>query len=876
MRWRGAGPGDTPTFSRLRLAGGPGIDEVIALDRQGRSLSVVQEMPAGSSPRWRVVAPASGVARVRYRVTAAPRAEGSMKPEAQSSAIGPSWSLLAGRDLFLVPSSFERVKAVMIRLDAPAEQRAIAPWLEPGRGTAPQRVAGGLEELLATPLAFGRFALDSFAVGATRYRVWSEASIPGSERTRIVAQARAVATDLADQVRRPLGATYTVIATPTLDDLGTPTGAAWGSGQGGGASPLTTTRLRGIALSLADAYVLSRPHRFELDALDESWLAPALRNLLAERAVARARGVSRADLDRVLAYRYAMLPETMREDLDLERVRTPFPTAEGQVAAVEEAGPYVLARLDRDLAGDDPGRSRLAAALARAARHDHVRSFWSAFDPEDRERVAAFRARYVRGRELLDVSADRDPAEMQTVSPITGVPVQRVRLAATGHTLGYLEPCGCRVNQAGGVAKRARRVAELRARFPGLLLVDAGSSFGDPGQMPMLDELARAELHLYLGTMRSMGYDALAPGWSDLARGPSLFATIGTGSALPYTTANLRHSRKSLAPPARVVERDGVRARIVGVFEPALPLQRPSRLDASLDSLEIEDPVAAVRAALAGAPSSDLCIVLGELSYRAVREIARTCPEVDVIVTSPDRIRGELTANGAGSSLSPSSGFLDRAFVLYADLGEYGIETLDLGLGMDGRVVDARVEPFDLGDDVREDPAVRARLDRFYTTVTRTMTTAHVEIPDAADPERRGGYAGRQACASCHPSETAQWETTAHADAFKTLLDAHRHYQPRCVACHVVGFGTPDGYRSDSRELADVQCEACHGPGAAHARDPIRGRIAREVPERVCVSCHTPEHSDAFVYQDRLPLVAHGKRGITASRAAEETQGARR
>jgi hypothetical protein len=566
----------------------------------------------------------------------------------------------------------------------------------------------------------------------------------------------------------------------------------------------------------------------------------------------------------------------MREDLDLERVHTPFPTDEGQVQAVEEAGPYVLARLDRELAANEASRSPLTEALRRAARHDHVGSFWSAFESGDRQRVQSFRSRFVRGRELLDVTLDRDLSDIRPAPNRAGVPLTRVRVAATGQTMGYLEPCGCRVNQAGGVAKRARRIAELRARFPGLLVLDVGSSFSDPGQLPVLDLFAKSELEIFLGAMKGMGYDALAPGWTDLARGPSLFAALGTGSGLPYTGANLRHGGAPLAAPVRVIERSGVRARIVGVYEPPVDLQRPSRLDASLDSIEVQDPVATVRRAFAGAPPSELAIVIGELSYRTVREIVRSCPEVDLVVTSPDRVRGELTASGSVSSLSPSSGFLGDAFVLYADLGEYGIETLDLGLGVDGSVVDARVEPFDLGDDVREDPKVRAHLDHFYTTVARAQGgAAHVEVPAAADPEHRGGYVGRQACVSCHPTETAQWEATAHARAFKTLLDAHRHYQPRCVSCHVVGYGAPDGYRADSRKLADVQCESCHGPGAAHLRAPRRSTITRAVPARVCLSCHTPEHSEAFVYADRLPRVAHSAPAVTASRAAGEGRATR-
>src|SRR3990170_324691 len=101
--------------------------------------------------------------------------------------------------------------------------------------------------------------------------------------------------------------------------------------------------------------------------------------------------------------------------------------------------------------------------------------------------------------------------------------------------------------------------------------------------------------------------------------------------------------------------------------------------------------------------------------------------------------------------------------------------------------------------------------------------------------------------------------TTQHAGAFKTLLDRHRHFQPKCVSCHVVGYGTPHGYRLGMAEqtLANVQCEVCHGPGAEHARQPSAKNIQKQVPEKICLECHNPEHSDHFVYAERLPKVKH-------------------
>ena len=80
-----------------------------------------------------------------------------------------------------------------------------------------------------------------------------------------------------------------------------------------------------------------------------------------------------------------------------------------------------------------------------------------------------------------------------------------------------------------------------------------------------------------------------------------------------------------------------------------------------------------------------------------------------------------------------------------------------------------------------------------------------------------------------------------------------------CVSCHVVGFGSEYGYHVGQPEnpLGNVQCEVCHGPGAEHAQHPSGANIRRQVSESVCLECHNPEHSDRFVYEERLPMVVH-------------------
>ena len=89
-----------------------------------------------------------------------------------------------------------------------------------------------------------------------------------------------------------------------------------------------------------------------------------------------------------------------------------------------------------------------------------------------------------------------------------GPPVRRLTLAFTANTFGYLENCGCKVNQSGGMARRATALAGLRRRDPGLVLLDAGNCFARVDERHEWDAFTHAEQRLYLDLMSRMRYDA--------------------------------------------------------------------------------------------------------------------------------------------------------------------------------------------------------------------------------------------------------------------------------------------------------------------------------------------------------------------------------
>ncbi|HSC86719.1 MAG TPA: multiheme c-type cytochrome [Polyangiaceae bacterium] len=141
--------------------------------------------------------------------------------------------------------------------------------------------------------------------------------------------------------------------------------------------------------------------------------------------------------------------------------------------------------------------------------------------------------------------------------------------------------------------------------------------------------------------------------------------------------------------------------------------------------------------------------------------------------------------------------------------------------------------------------AVAARLEAYYQRVNEHNKQAFADRrPQPVEPGQ-SGYVGIEVCSSCHQEERKVWDQTAHAGAYATLSRDHKEYNLDCVGCHVTGYEKPGGSTVTHVEtLRDVQCEICHGPGSAHAANPVAAGAIRRTPDQgLCAStCHHPPH----------------------------------
>jgi len=135
------------------------------------------------------------------------------------------------------------------------------------------------------------------------------------------------------------------------------------------------------------------------------------------------------------------------------------------------------------------------------------------------------------------------------------------------------------------------------------------------------------------------------------------------------------------------------------------------------------------------------------------------------------------------------------------------------------------------------------------------------EQPDSGG----AAFLGSAACVACHSAAYERWRVTGHARDFAGLLPADRRVTA-CLRCHVTGYGERFGFRLTGGDpgLANVGCEACHGPGADHGRsvhpELVPTRTGGECPpceiNRICRLCHTPERSPGFDLAQALTRIS--------------------
>lgn len=417
---------------------------------------------------------------------------------------------------------------------------------------------------------------------------------------------------------------------------------------------------------------------------------------------------------------------------------------------------------------------------------------------------------------------------------------------------------------------------------------------------PEVIEQRRVKAELIAAAYESGGIDAMALGASDWTLGADWVLATAKAHHLPILAANLKCGGEAPFPGATVVEAGGRRIGIVGLT------------DGAPAGCEVTEPVAAAKQALAALGPVDFTLALAPIEAAALARLGAAEAGIDAAVTSGGRSAqpvgfGSMATFEAGIR-GKELGVLELSFVPGATAWAQAGRADDLA----ERIARSEARLADLQGRIAtaDDPAVKEKWeaqrrsyeqqvarDRDQLAAARSATATNLlgyrqvslgtDVPDhaptvalvAAAKEKVGAvlgqadplqaphrmpkgsaFAGSDVCATCHRAEHAQWAGTDHSHAFSTLAVEKRAQDPECWSCHVTAAGQ-EGGPVDAASVGpfrDVQCEACHGPGAAHAAAPSPANITAKPDVQVCTGCHDGDRDggrfDPAVY---LPKVEH-------------------
>ncbi|MFP4502435.1 MAG: bifunctional metallophosphatase/5'-nucleotidase [Candidatus Hydrogenedentota bacterium] len=170
----------------------------------------------------------------------------------------------------------------------------------------------------------------------------------------------------------------------------------------------------------------------------------------------------------------------------------------------------------------------------------------------------------------------------------------------------------------GGFVHVAAYIKQVRTQRNDVLVVDAGD-ITEKGDMVSHVSGGRAACELFART----GYDAVVPGNHDVRNLDKLRAFL-EDPGLPLVCANMLVDGKSLLPPKRVVEVNGLRVGIIGLTRFA---KRAEVLDAEGSTRALAEQAATLE------PETDLLVALVHEGTKVCGDLARAVPVIDVFVS---------------------------------------------------------------------------------------------------------------------------------------------------------------------------------------------------------------------------------------------------
>lgn len=439
-----------------------------------------------------------------------------------------------------------------------------------------------------------------------------------------------------------------------------------------------------------------------------------------------------------------------------------------------------------------------------------------------------------------------------------------VSLLYASQVYGQVRSCNCTKFRYGGYGRQATLMKQLSDQSANVVLVDCGDALsGDTSTQGQFKRDLTARI------MSKIGYNAWVAGATEIAADLHAVNEKCAELGVPVTCANVFDSStgKRVCPSHISYKTPGgVRVAIIGLFSKNLVSNDVLRKT----GVKVGDPADLLRKMAPGIKkSADLIVVAAHMPLAEATAIAELgigdvviCSHIERELHMPDKDENvvEVPYTTIGNviflrSLTRSNWSVGKLEIKRAKANKWQASSNSL-LYMD-RDYDEHPEIVKLFDEHNEslrDHYIKQR-DKMRAELDAKVRASGLDPDEIRERNKR--FAGHGACRECHSKAYEVWASSRHSRAIDTLKKTKQEYDTECIDCHTTGRHQMTGFvnMKETPELANVQCEACHGPGKEHIAKPAKGFGA--TGEANCRGCHTDELDPEFDYELRWKKIAH-------------------
>lgn len=284
---------------------------------------------------------------------------------------------------------------------------------------------------------------------------------------------------------------------------------------------------------------------------------------------------------------------------------------------------------------------------------------------------------------------------------------KRIGIGFAANMIGEIEPCGCKANPTGGLARRVTILDAWRAGSPkkapadaaqptptpdtpeaqeralkmaasqpesqigdivfdGFIVLDAGDTFADN---PLLEgerlEMAKKTAALIVERFNAEGVKAQLVGDKDLALGRATLSELAKNARYPFITTNLvdGQTRAPLFASHAVVEVAGLKVGIIGLVTKAAA----SAPKLAGEGLTLIAPAEAAKNAVAELDKLgvDVVIALSQLAPAEEAEVAKAAPRIQLFLGG-DQLGASQGPQPVESAMSLTGGHKGRSVSIAA------------------------------------------------------------------------------------------------------------------------------------------------------------------------------------------------------------------